>query len=170
MKIDKSMFKGKDLGLVNEVVDYLKGYDLDLEVWGSVNHSAEKENPRNYRDIDLIVRYDGSKARYDALMGLVWGMNDVKDHSLKIPSFVEKIADYNQEGQFYVNLPIDNRFTIVNDKTKTIIDLCFEKKPLARNKPRLTIESECGLEQGNRLSATKRSLDVHGLYGFRLFK
>ncbi len=123
MKIDKSLFKGKDLGLVNEIMSYLNEYGLDAEVRGGVRNNFEKGNLRHYRDIDLVVRYDESAGRYNALMGLIHAKNEIN-----------KIKGHSSKIEEYVNLTVDHRFAIVDNKTNTIIDLCFEKNPSVSNK------------------------------------
>lgn len=126
--VDKSLFKGKDLGLVNQVVNYLQQHNLDFEIRGSVAKNALEGNPRHYNDIDLVVTTNDRlhKGRYNAIMGLARGRAnlDFPDN----PSFSKDIKYFSQEGQMYVGTHVDTRATISREDPKTTIDLCFTSK------------------------------------------
>ncbi len=133
---DKSLFKGKDLGLLEEVVSFLEEHGLDFEIRGSAEQNALEGRPRNYRDIDIVVHNyiditgadDGlsDKGRYESIMGLARGYANI-DHPGN-PSFSEDIRSFSQDGHMYVDTHIDNRATISRDDPRTTIDLCFENQ------------------------------------------
>jgi len=54
--LDKSLIKGKDLGLFNQVVDYLKDSDLEIRLEGEVKDNAYKGCPRTYHKIEIVAK------------------------------------------------------------------------------------------------------------------
>ena len=132
-KFDKSLIKGKDLGLFNQVVEYLGLFDLKVKIGGGVINNAIQGNPRNYKNIDLIIELDESKNRNNALYSLLFALYDKKglerDSSTIGPIFANKIKDSNIKNQNYIDTTVDNKFTIYDPRTNTTIDLCFEANP-----------------------------------------
>lgn len=126
MKFDKSIIKGKDLGILNQVMEYLGNFGLKADIGGSAKTNPQEGRPRNYRDIDIVVKYNNDDNRRDAIRGLNSGFYSGIFKSEYTPKFESNIVDHNQKGQKYMGLDIQNRFTIRDSKTNTTIDLCFE--------------------------------------------
>ncbi|MDD5331891.1 MAG: hypothetical protein PHE43_03690 [Candidatus Nanoarchaeia archaeon] len=125
-QFDKSLFKGKDLDLVNSVIKYLKDNDLIMSIEGSVKNNALKGSPRNYQDIDILVSNESDHdARYKSIIDLARIFFE-KDYQ-NAPLFAKHITSFSQEGKLYVNTTIDNLFKIKRKDSKTKIEICFEK-------------------------------------------
>jgi hypothetical protein len=116
-----AIFKAKDIGFLDEVVNYLGNYKLNAELDGSVKVNAQKGSPRTYGDIDLVVSGSTDLSSREAVAKLV-----------RVSKGIEKISDWDvymtaqpEMNECYVGRVIDYRFKIRSKKTNTIIDLNF---------------------------------------------
>ncbi|MBU3906683.1 MAG: hypothetical protein KKA64_00350 [Nanoarchaeota archaeon] len=115
---EKSLFKGKDLGLLKEVYEFLaKGGSDNTWLRGSVVEKAIRGEPRHYQDIDLLVSEGYSSAILLSFLSLKY--EKYKDWK------VENLSKRVIAG--YVGRPaIAHRFKIRSAKTNTPIDISFE--------------------------------------------
>ncbi len=136
VKFDKSLLRGKDLGLFNIVTDFLDTLSLDYKVVGSVVDETYKYNPRSYRDIDILVNYVGGGRKADITRGeAILTLTDYTEMSKctrnngifdnGISNYMDSMEDYDN---YYDLTEIAQRFKVYDPKTKTKIDLCFEAK------------------------------------------
>jgi len=139
-KCDRSLLKSKDLKLFEEVMNYLKGKGLDVKIAGSVVSNAIDFNPRQYKDIDIIVKGPNEKM-YEANIALARAAK-IKPNSAGLENAITAfkkgtIIEWDKPG-LYVDVYVDNRYKIQRGKTK--IDVC-----LAGNATReMTIGSTAG--------------------------
>jgi predicted nucleotidyltransferase len=124
--IDKSLIKGKDLGLFNQVIQYLDTHNLKYEIRGSVVDNASKGNPRTYSDIDILVNYSNEKTNLlEAKTELGGFAYNVKDVVSKVePDFRKNIQYYG--SRTYMSTDVSDEFIITDPETNTKIDLCFQ--------------------------------------------
>jgi hypothetical protein len=54
-KLDKSLFKGKDLELVSRIINYFHQNKIDARLINKIESDAREENYRNYKTIDLLI-------------------------------------------------------------------------------------------------------------------
>lgn len=137
MKIDKSKFKGKDLGALREITDYLENYGLNVEVRGSAS-----KGDRNYHDIDLFVSGNFS-AKGTAVENLEMRrrQDDLNTPKLDTEEFLEEqfFPKYSESGERYsvrnlgsaitryVGACVDYKFEIRRSDTKTPFEVSFER-------------------------------------------
>lgn len=123
-KFDKDLFKARDLEILTQVVSYLQGHGLNVELRGSAYKNAEDGNPRAYRDIDLLITGD-QRQKGDAILGLVATYNlagRFQPQSVNVVNYsIERVGGEQQ----YVDTTIENRYAL--RMGRTTIDLCFTK-------------------------------------------
>ncbi len=57
-KLDKSLFKGKDLELVNRIISYFHQNKIYIRLTNKTESDAKEENYRNYKTIDCLVNQE----------------------------------------------------------------------------------------------------------------
>ncbi len=126
---NKSLFKAKDLGSLNEVINYLEKNNLSADLAGSIIDNFYKGNIRHYQDIDLALRTEEIEPFSEDFNNYV---NVIRD--LLLASRNKKnlnnwtVEDLTKQFPLYVGLTIEYRFKIRDSKTNTEIDLTFGKK------------------------------------------
>ena len=123
---EKNLIKAKDLSLLNQVTKYLDSQGLKYEISGSVKRNALRCNPRNYEDIDIIVRKEEINKSKEAILTLVRIAENVPGFEKDFPNFSKYVKPQLKGTESYLNTHIDYRFEIKDPKTSTKIDLCFE--------------------------------------------
>lgn len=118
---DESLIKGRDLPLFNKVKKFLNDRGLEVELRGSVVSNALKGMPRQYGDIDMLVKDNCSTRFIRASFDLVRSFNGVLGCNEPLARYV---TDHSNMGHLYVMDRVDQRFTLKDGKT--IIDLSFQ--------------------------------------------
>jgi len=121
---NSALFKGKDIGFLRNVVDYLHKRGLEPKLAGSVVKNALDGNPRQYSDIDLVVETKTDLFRKkpelrEEFARLYRYSNGTETH----PEW--EVEDLSKKYALYVGMVINSRFRIKSKKTKTTIDLSF---------------------------------------------
>jgi hypothetical protein len=112
--LDRSLFKARDLPVLEKVLSYLNSHGVDVNLDGSVARNAINGNPRHYKDIDLLVPKKSSGV--DALIEIYQQRNPLSLQGIEV--------EYLGRNFQYINTNVSHRFRI--SRGKTVIDLCFE--------------------------------------------
>jgi hypothetical protein len=122
MSLDNpALFKSKDIGFLDEVVNYLGNYRLNAELEGSAKANAQIGSPRTYGDIDLVVSGSTDLFVREAVAKLVRASRGIE----KISDWDVDMTTQPEMNECYVGRVIDYRFKIKSKKTNTTIDLNF---------------------------------------------
>jgi hypothetical protein len=125
--LDKSLFKGKDLKLVNQVIQYFSEHDLELRLTGSAKKNALEGNCRSYDDIDLIIGSKYSSNKFPVLSSFHYcsqdSTNSLAEIDSPLPSFYQFIC---KQPSTYSTFQKDKRYELLNPLTATKIDINFE--------------------------------------------
>ncbi|MDD3263330.1 MAG: hypothetical protein PHT94_00375 [Candidatus Nanoarchaeia archaeon] len=123
----KSLFKGKDLGLINQLRDFLKERNLEYRISGDSLNDLSEDLIRRYESIDIIVKnksqvykkYEAEKELFRATIGYVIESD---------PEFFSNVISVRGNVNYtYNNLNIETSFKISSKNPKTTINLIFEK-------------------------------------------
>ncbi|MFA5764414.1 MAG: hypothetical protein WC915_06420 [archaeon] len=122
---NKAMFKGKDLGFLREVTDFLNNYGLKAELEGEAKECFYNGNMRRYKDINLIVENRSIRLntesfhKYCEVIQKLYKIADKKD-TYKDWKIEDNAMEFEMNRGY-----IDHRFRITNPKINTSIDLSF---------------------------------------------
>lgn len=123
---NKTLFKGKDLGLLKEVIKYLKTNNLSADLKGGLVKNFNKGNLRHYQDIDLAIKTNEIKrfsSEYDKYVNVIRDLYQASTNKKNLNGWI--VEDFTEQHPMYVGLKIGYRFKIKDSKTKTEIDLSF---------------------------------------------
>jgi len=113
---NRALFKGKDLGLLREVMNYLESNNLSAKLLGIVVNNFNKGNIRHYSNINIAVKNYEIKQSFDSfdkyIAKVLIDLYKISANKKKIKNwFVEDLT-----GEY---------FKIKNFKTNTEIYLSF---------------------------------------------
>jgi len=128
---NKSIFKGKDLKLVSELLIFLdcKNLSRSYKIRGGIEKQAEKGYFRNYRDIDLAIKAEQIKIfseEYNFYVSAIQALTHASGGYLILNNW--KVVDKTKEGERYVGLHVKYKFTISSlhkQSPSTTADLTF---------------------------------------------
>ncbi len=124
---NKNLFKGKDLGLLKKVRNYLEDNNLHGELVGGIVNDFNKGRIRHYRDIDIAIKTNKIRKRsenHKKYSNVVMNLYQEAYINRKNPNgwIVKDFSDFHP---IYSWLKIIVRFMIEDPKTNTKIDLSF---------------------------------------------
>jgi len=122
---NKAMFKGKDLGFIKEITDFLNDYGLKAKLEGEAKECFYNGNMRNYKDINLIVENGSIKLNTESFHKYCEVIQKLYRIADKNDTYKDwKIEDNVKEFEMNID-SIDYRFRITNPKINTSIYLSF---------------------------------------------
>ncbi|HTZ41879.1 MAG TPA: hypothetical protein VMC07_01575 [Candidatus Omnitrophota bacterium] len=127
---NKEIFRGKDIGFLKEVREYIQGYGFFPELRGGVVKNALRGNPRSYNDIDLAVRTDDkpmSDLAYRKYVELIKDLYSMSKAKHKNPR-QWRVENETEVFANYVDLEVEYRFRIKSPETRTSIDIAFGRE------------------------------------------
>lgn len=123
----KSLFKGKDLGLINQLREFFKDKHLEYRISGQSLDDLSEDLIRRYESIDIVVKNksqvyrkcETEKELFRAATGYIIESD---------PKFFYNIVSVKGSVNYtYNNLNVETCFKILSKNPKTTINLIFEK-------------------------------------------